>query len=60
MEPQHEFTFPLSPSPCSYARRGKILAVNELLLGRNVRAAEVHNKLEQRIEWKGYERVVRV
>jgi hypothetical protein len=31
-----------------------------LLQGRNIPAAKVRNKPEQRIEWKGYERVARV
>ncbi|KAJ7922696.1 hypothetical protein B0H13DRAFT_2317177 [Mycena leptocephala] len=51
---------PLSPHHAPMLGGGKILAVNELLLGRNVRAAKVRDKLEQRIEWKGYERVARV
>ncbi|KAJ7788669.1 hypothetical protein B0H13DRAFT_2523692 [Mycena leptocephala] len=39
-------------------RGRKILVMKELLQRRNVPAAKVRDKLEQRIEWKGYERVV--
>ncbi|KAJ7870855.1 hypothetical protein B0H13DRAFT_2350233 [Mycena leptocephala] len=58
INPSARVHIPTSPPHC--APRGTILAVKKLLQVWNVPAAEVRNKLEQRIEWKGYERVARV